>query len=35
MLTPTHMLYWGRSTQPNQGQFLYVRRALLGPDGER
>ena len=35
MLTPTHLLYWGRSTQPNQGQFLYVRRALLGPDGER
>jgi hypothetical protein len=35
MLMPTHMLYWGRSNQPNQGQFLYVRRTLLGPDGER
>jgi len=35
MLTPTHMLYWGKSTQPNQGEFLYVRRTLLGTDGER
>jgi glycosyltransferase involved in cell wall biosynthesis len=35
MLTPTHMLYWGKSTQPNQGEFLYVRRTLLGADGER
>ncbi len=35
MLTPTHLLYWGRSSQPNIGQFLYVRRTLLGPDGER
>lgn len=33
ILSPTHTLYWGRSTRPNHGEFLYVQRALLGPDG--
>jgi FkbM family methyltransferase len=33
MLTPTHLLYWGRSPRPQQGEILYVQRALLGPDG--
>lgn len=33
ILVSTHVLYWGRSARPHQGEFLYVQRALLGPDG--
>jgi len=33
ILAPTHKLFWGRSTRPNHGEFIYAQRALLGPDG--